>query len=162
MRLAPVVPAVPVEPGRDAPGVLELAVELSFFLASFNTNLAPADGVAAVSAAATQPTKVASSAALACADDGGVWGDDDGGVWGACAATLIAALANAATVIKLSFRFIAPPRFMFFKLVDPARPTPRSQSALSRGLFDRGTRADERPSAWNLNDLEKLTQLLRR
>ena len=120
----PVVPAgAPVAPGRCVLLVALLADELSFFFASFRTYFVePADDdddedgevdgevvdgepvgeVADVSAAATQPTNVTSSPADARLD----WAD---GLWGSCAATLIAAHANAANVIELSFRFIAPP-----------------------------------------------------
>jgi hypothetical protein len=102
----PLVPAGALAPGFDALGAL-LADVPSFFFASFRTYLlAPAAGDA-VSAAAMQPTNVCSSAAAAerpaC----------PAGLGGSCAATVIAAHANAATVIELSFQFIAPPQVVF-------------------------------------------------
>jgi hypothetical protein len=121
MPLVPAgAPAPPVAPGLEVPVAL-LADELSFFFASLRTYLlapAPAEGaVADVSAAATQPTNVTSSA-----DERPACG---AALWGSCAATLIAAHANAANVIELSFRFISPPRFGVSKTSRSARETPR-------------------------------------
>jgi hypothetical protein len=117
VRVVPVVPAGEPAPGFEVLGAL-LADVLSFFFASFRTYLLEPAAGEAVSAAARQPTNVCSSA------DAPARGSCPAGLDGCCAATVIAAHANAASVIELSFQFIAPPQFGVFEPREIARDTP--------------------------------------